>query len=78
MSCFSLSVPQMSMVDKEMLNFMYDNWRDLLHTFNRNWVFSANHESFGHAVHERWASLKNCWRFIDCTLRRVCRPGKNQ
>lgn len=75
---FGLSVPQLSMICNEGMNFMYDNWRHLLQTFNQEWLSRENLQQFSNVVHNAGSPLDNCWGFVDGTVRRVCRSGRNQ
>ena len=68
----------MSMICNASMNFLYDNWRHLLQSFNQNWLSPHNLQQYSDAVHICGAPLENCWGFVDGTVRRVCRPGVNQ
>ena len=45
---------------------MYNNCRNLLHTYNQNWPSSENLEIFSQAIQEREVTLNKCWVFLDC------------
>ena len=75
---FALSVPQLCMVSNTMLSYVFDNWCHLLRTFDQNWLSRENLQRFANIIHEKDAPLDNCWGFVDGTVRRVCRPGRNQ
>ena len=73
-----LAVPQLSMINNFMMNFMYNNWGHLLTTFNQQWLSPQNLEMFCQVIHDKGTPLQNCFGFIDGTVRRLCRPGRNQ
>ena len=75
---FALPVPQLSMISNLMMNFMYDTWGHLLTSFNQEWLSPANLQNFCGVIHQKGAPLQNCWEFVHGTVRRVCRPGRNQ
>ena len=77
-SRFGLAVPQLCMITNQMMNFVYDTWSHLLHSFNQEWLSPQNLERYCQVIHNHGAPLNNCWAFVDGTVRRVCRPGSNQ
>jgi hypothetical protein len=60
------------------LKFIYDNWDHLLSDFSSpsaSKLLSMDRlQLFARRVHEKGAPLANCWGFIDCTIRKICRP----
>ncbi|XP_028416849.1 uncharacterized protein LOC114541060 [Dendronephthya gigantea] len=75
---FAYPVPVLSMVTNEVLNFLYEThghrilqWNDLL-------LNPAALEDYAHAIFNKGAPLRNCFGFIDGTIRPICRPGENQ
>ena len=75
---FAFPVPQISMISNNMMNFMYGSWGHLLHTFNQAWLSPVNLQRYCQVIHDLGAPLDDCWAFVDGTVRRLCRPGKNQ
>ena len=70
-------VPQLSMISNVIMDFVYLNHKHLLEDFNQPWLSHQSLQTFGDAVHAKWAPLQNCWGFVDGTVRPICRP-KNQ
>lgn len=75
---FARPIPQLCMATNEVMNFIHSRWNYLLSTLNQPWLSRANLELFTNAIHEKGAGLRNCWGFVDGTVRAVSRPGKNQ
>ena len=75
---FGLAVPQLSMITNMVMNFIYNTWGHLLRTFNQQWLSPRHLEEFCQAIHRKGAPLQNCFGFVDGTVRRLCRPGRNQ
>ncbi|XP_072173898.1 uncharacterized protein [Diadema setosum] len=75
---FGRSVPQLCLITKYMIDFVYDNYAYLLGTLNQPWLSPANLTQFAAAVTEKGGALHNCWGFVDGTVRPICRPNENQ
>lgn len=75
---FARPVPQLSMIAAKVMSYLYENWRQLLSSFNQPWLSANSLEEYANAVHLKGAPLQNCWGFIDGTVRPICRPGTNQ
>jgi hypothetical protein len=75
---FGRSVPEMSLILSEILDFIYDNHGHLLTDLNQPWLQTHCLEEFAEAIHRKGAALDNCLGFIDGTVRPLCRPGENQ
>ena len=52
-SRFGRPVPQLSMVVKEMMNFLYTRYGHLLSSFDQPWLSSANLTSFWDSVYRK-------------------------
>ena len=76
-SQYKRPVPQLSMIVNETMDFLYHRDGHLLLSFDQPWLSSANLTSFCESVHRKGATLDNCWGFIGCAVRPVCRPGFN-
>lgn len=60
------------------MKFIYVNWKHLLESMNQNWFLTVNLERFAQSISSKGGPLKNCFGFVDGTVRRVCWPGINQ
>ena len=75
---FGRPVPQLSMIASEMTNFVYDMYHEKLNSFQQQWLAPAELEKFAQTIHNIGAPLRNCWGFVDGTVRQICRPGEMQ
>ena len=75
---FGRPVPELSMMSNEIMNIVYNAHHHLLSDFNQPWLSPANLQHYANLVHNKGAALRNCWGFVDGTVRPVCRPGENQ
>ena len=75
---FGRSVPMLSIIFSHMLNFIYNRYKHLLSSLNQSWLSQQNLEMFALTVYQKSGALKNCWGFIDGTVRDCCRPGEFQ
>lgn len=75
---FGRSVPELSLILNEVIDFIYTNHGYLLRDLDQPWLNSNHLENFARAVYEKGAALENCWGFVDGTVRPICRPGENQ
>ena len=55
-----------------------DTWHHLLDFDHTQLLSPANLETYADAIHAAGAPLTGVWGFIDCTIRRICRPSKWQ
>ena len=78
MKTFSRSVPQLSLICKEMTDLIYDNCHHLLETLDQEWLSPANLQRYATAVYGKGAAIPNCWGFVDGTVRPICRPKEYQ
>ena len=58
------------------MNMLHENFHHLLHSFNQPLLSQQNLELYTHAVHDKGAALRNCWGFVDRTVRTICRPNR--
>lgn len=77
-SRFGRPVPVMSMITKEVMNFIYNNHQQRLTQWNRFLLSSASLQEYANAIHRAGAALDNCFGFIDGTVRTISCPGKDQ
>ena len=57
-----------------MSKFIHNNWDFVLQDFSSNLLSSNWLSQFSNAVNRRTNALTNCWGFLDCTIREICRP----
>ena len=60
------------------MNIIYDIWHHFFTTFEQPWLDNPKLESFAETIHLKGAALRNCWGFIDGTVRPISRPGRHQ
>ena len=65
-------------ISNTVLNYIYDNHHQRLRDWNRTPLSPAKLEEYARAISDKGAALKNCFGFIDGTVRATCRPGENQ
>lgn len=71
---FDRSLAAISQVANELLSFLEARWSHLL-GLDADGILHPDHlQSYADAVYGAGAPLDTVWGFIDCTLRRVCRP----
>jgi len=75
---FGRSVPELSMINNKVLNFIYETHGHRITTWNDRILSPALLEMYANAVASRGAALTNCFGFVDGTVRPICRPGVNQ
>ena len=75
---FGRSVPDLCKIYHLMLNHIYDNFSYLLQQWDTPFLSQELLQSYANAVHAKGAPLKNCFGFVDVTVRPICRPGKYQ
>ena len=75
---FGRSVPELSLILGEVLEFIYENHCYLLRDMNQPWLDSIHLEEYANAVYRKGAALDNCWGFVDGTVRPISRPGEHQ
>ena len=77
-SRFGLPVPVLSMVSNDVLDFIYNTHRHRITQWNHNVLNPAALQIYSNAIADKGAALHNCFRFVDGTVRPVCRPGEHQ
>ena len=75
---FGRPVPVISMITKEVMNFIYENHHQRLTQWNQFLLSPASLQEYADAIHRAGAALDSCFGFIDGTVRPICRPGKEQ
>ena len=75
---FGRPVPVISMITKEVMDFIYNNHQERLTQWNQFLLSPASLQEYANAIHRAGAALDNCFGFIDGTVRAISRPGKDQ
>lgn len=75
---FGRSVPDLCKITLWMLNYVYDRNSYLLRRWNTPFLRPESLQSYANAIHAKGAPLKNCFGFVDGTVRPICRPRKHQ
>ena len=77
-SRFAYAVPVLSMVTNKVINFLYETHGHRILEWNDTILNPQALEEYAHAISNRGSPLKNCFGFIDGTVRPICRPGESQ
>ena len=75
---FARPVPQLSIASNHVMDRIYDRWGHLLRDFDQPWLAPGKLEEYCNAIHMSGAPLKNCFGFVDGTVRPMCRPNEHQ
>lgn len=75
---FGRSPPELSMINNEMINILFELHGQRLTTWNQFLLNPHNLQRYADAVADKGAALRNCFGFIDGTVRPICRPDKKQ
>ena len=75
---FDRSLAAISEVVNELLSFLEARWSHLLGLDTDGILHPNRLQSYADAIYDAGAPLDTVWGFIDCTLRRVCRPTHHQ
>ena len=68
----------LSMLVKEVTNFILDRHGHLLSSLQQPWLNLRSLQSYADAIRGKGSPLTNCIGFIDGTVRPICRPTVNQ
>ena len=71
---FGRPVPELSMISNTVRNYIYENHQQRLTNWNQTFLNPAKLEEYAQAISYRGAALKNCFGFIDGTVRPICGP----
>ena len=69
---FGRPVPELSMISSTVMNYIYENHQQRLTNRNQTFLNPAKLEEYTQAISDRGAALKNCFGFIDGTVRPIC------
>ena len=75
---FARPVSQLCMTSNMVMDYLYTHWSHLLTSLNQPWLSPDNLEIFANGTFQAGGALRNCFGFVDGTVRPVSRPGKNQ
>ena len=75
---FGRPVPVISMITKEVMDFIYNNHQQRLTQWNQFLLSPASLQEYANEIHSAGAALDNCFGFIDGTVRAISCPGKDQ
>ena len=75
---FGRAVPDYSIISNEMMEHLYNTFSHLLTDINLPFLSRNKMEEYCNAIYYKGTPLKNCFGFIDGTVRPICRPGTNQ
>ena len=75
---FGRSTSELSMINNEMINIIFELHGHRLTNWNHFLLNPHQLQRYADAVADRGAPLRNCFGFIDGTVRPICRPKKNQ
>ena len=75
---FARPVPQLCMTSNMVMDYLYTHWSHLLTSLNQPWFSPDNLEIFANGTFQAGGALRNCFGFVDGTVRPVSRPSKNQ
>lgn len=75
---FGRSVPDLCKITHVVLNHIFAYHRHRIETWNHPWLERYKLAEYAAAIHEKGAPLRNCFGFVDGTVRPICRPGEHQ
>ena len=77
-STFGRSVPELSMINNEVTEWMYNVHGHRITEWN-HFIMSPNLlQTYSEAIHDKGAALDNCFGFVDGTGRPISKLGVNQ
>ena len=77
-SCLDLVEIYLSYPSNSVMNFIYENHKDLLETLGQYFLSALNLQLYADCIHTKGAPLNNYWGFIDWTAWPICRPEEMQ
>lgn len=75
---FGRSVPELSMISSEVVDWMYTTHGHKITQWNHDLLNPAALNQYADAISNKGAALENCFGFVDGTVRPICRPDANQ
>lgn len=77
-STFARPLPELCMITNTVMDWIYDNHGHRLTSWNQPFLSRRSLEEYSQAIARKGAPLRNCFGFVDGTVRPICRPGENQ
>ena len=78
MTRFGRPVPQYCIIFHGIMDQIYERFKHLLTDFNVPFLSPKKLDEYADAIKRKGAALNNCFGFIDGTVRRICRPRRDQ
>lgn len=75
---FGRPVPILSMATNHVLDYIYNTHGHLITQWNHTLLSPPALEVYADAINQKWAPLKNCFGFVDGTVRPIARPDEHQ
>jgi len=77
-STFARPIQELCMITNTVHDWIYDTHGFRLTSWNQPFLSRICLEQYSQAIARKGAPLRNCFGFIDGTVRPICRPGVNQ
>lgn len=74
---FKRSKAELSFICKATVNFICERHGYLLQNLNRQWLLKHDLERYSETISAKGSPHKNCWAFIEGSVRPICRPTRN-
>lgn len=71
---YNRSQSSISQIINELSTYLDDKWSELLNFDTEGVLCQKNLKRYALAIYCRGAPSKTIWGFINCTIRRICRP----
>lgn len=75
---FDRDKPELSEIANTMTSLIYDKYGSKLVNWEQTWLSKEHLQSYSNALALKGVPIKNCFGFIDGTLRPICRPTRYQ
>ena len=75
---FGRPVPELCMINNTLFDWVYNHHRHRIMDWNPNVLSPIQLENYAEAVFNKGAALRNCFGFVDGTVRPISRPDENQ
>ena len=75
---FGRPVPELCMINNTVIDWVYNHHRHRIMDWNPNVLSPIQLENYAEAVFNKGAALRNCFGFVDGTVRPISRPDENQ
>ena len=70
--------PVISRITNSVLDFTYKTHHHRITSWNNSILYPAALQRYADAIFDQGAALSNCFRFVDGTVRPICRPDEKQ